>query len=203
VQSKLLLVALIVLSLACSALIGWICVLTGQPVGYAIAPVALFVLVLLGLWLFTLLRARMSANQLEKGLLAQAEAQARSARPDQKQQVVALQRDFENAVSDLKKSKLGRAGRDALYLLPWYAIIGPSGAGKTTALRHSGLRFPSMRSQDNFKVKGVGGTRNCDFWLTNDAVLLDTAGRWSTQQDDHHEWLGSCASTARKSRSTA
>ncbi|HET8934281.1 MAG TPA: type VI secretion system membrane subunit TssM [Polyangiales bacterium] len=189
-QSKVLIIALIVLSLACSALIGWICVLTGQPVAYAIAPVALFLLVLLVLFIFTRVSARMAANQLEKGLLAQADAQARSARPDQKQQVVALQRDFEKAVGDLKTSKLGRAGRDALYLLPWYAIIGPSGAGKTTALRHSGLRFPSTRGQDNFKVKGVGGTRNCDFWLTNDAVLLDTAGRWSTQQDDHHEWLG-------------
>ena len=189
-QSKVLLIALVVLSLACSALIGWICVLTGQPVLYAVAPVALFLVVLLALFIATRLSARMSANQLEKGLLAQAEAQARSARPDQKQQVVALSRDFENAVRDLKTSKLGRAGRDALYLLPWYAIIGPSGAGKTTALRHSGLRFPSTRGQDNFKVKGVGGTRNCDFWLTNDAVLLDTAGRWATQQDDHHEWLG-------------
>jgi type VI secretion system protein ImpL len=189
-QSKVLIIALVLLSLACSALIGWICVLTGQPVIYAVAPVALFLLVLLGLFIVTRVSARLSANQLEKGLLAQAEAQARSARPDQKQQVVALQNDFENAVRDLKTSKLGRAGRDALYLLPWYAIIGPSGAGKTTALRHSGLRFPSTRGQDNFKVKGVGGTRNCDFWLTNDAVLLDTAGRWSTQQDDHHEWLG-------------
>jgi type VI secretion system protein ImpL len=190
VQSKVLIIALVVLSFACSALIGWICMLTGQPVLYAIAPVALFAVALLTLFIITRVSARMSANQLEKGLMAQADAQARSARPDQKQQVVALQRDFEKAVGDLKASKLGRAGRDALYLLPWYAIIGPSGAGKTTALRHSGLRFPSTRGQDNFKVKGVGGTRNCDFWLTNDAVLLDTAGRWSTQQDDHHEWLG-------------
>jgi type VI secretion system protein ImpL len=189
-QSKVLIIALVVLSLACSALIGWICVLTEQSVLYAIAPVALFLLVLLVLFVVTRLNARRGANQLEKGLMAQAEAQARTARPDQKQQVVALQRDFEGAVRDLKTSKLGRAGRDALYLLPWYAIIGPSGAGKTTALRHSGLRFPSTRGQDNFKVKGVGGTRNCDFWLTNDAVLLDTAGRWATQQDDHHEWLG-------------
>jgi len=28
----------------------------------------------------------------------------------------------------------------------------------------------------------VGGTRNCDWWLSNDAVILDTAGRWATQE---------------------
>ena len=188
-QSKLLVIGLVVLSVACAGLIAWICVLTGQPVWYAAAPVLLFLFVLLALWAVSVLSARMGAARLEKGLMAQAEQQAKSARPDQKQHVVGLQRDFEKAVRELKGSRIGRAGRDALYLLPWYAIIGPSGAGKTTALRNSGLRFPNMRGGENVKVKGVGGTRNCDFWLTNDAVLLDTAGRWSTQEDDHHEWL--------------
>jgi type VI secretion system protein ImpL len=189
-QSKLLIAGLVVLSLACAGLIAWICVLTGQPVWYAAAPVLLFLLVLGTLWAVSAISAKMGAARLEKGLMQQAEQQAKSARPDQKQHVVGLQRDFEKAVRELKGSRIGRAGRDALYLLPWYAIIGPSGAGKTTALRNSGLRFPNMRGSENVKVKGVGGTRNCDFWLTNDAVLLDTAGRWSTQEDDHHEWLG-------------
>jgi type VI secretion system protein ImpL len=39
------------------------------------------------------------------------------------------------------------------------------------------------------KVRGVGGTRNCDWWMTNEAILLDTAGRWSTEDDDGEEWL--------------
>ena len=39
------------------------------------------------------------------------------------------------------------------------------------------------------KVRGVGGTRNCDWWMTNEAILLDTAGRWSTDEDDRDEWL--------------
>ena len=30
-------------------------------------------------------------------------------------------------------------------------------------------------------VHGVGGTRNCDWWFTDDAVLIDTAGRYTTQ----------------------
>ncbi len=65
-------------------------------------------------------------------------------------------------------------------------IIGPPGVGKTTALRSSGLPFPHAKGG---RVRGVGGTRNCDWWLTNDAVILDTAGRWATQEDDREEWL--------------
>src|SRR5690606_18662076 len=33
-------------------------------------------------------------------------------------------------------------------------------------------------------IRGVGGTRNCDWWFTDDAVLIDTAGRYTTQDSD-------------------
>ena len=67
-------------------------------------------------------------------------------------------------------------------------IVGPPGAGKTTALKHSGLVFP-YSSGSGGGVRGVGGTRNCDWWFTNEAILLDTAGRYTTEQDDRDEWL--------------
>ncbi|HET6371580.1 MAG TPA: type VI secretion system membrane subunit TssM, partial [Nitrospiria bacterium] len=38
--------------------------------------------------------------------------------------------------------------------------------------------------------QGVGGTRNCDWWFTSEAVLLDTAGRYVTEDDDRDEWFG-------------
>ena len=31
-------------------------------------------------------------------------------------------------------------------------------------------------------MRGVGGTRNCDWWFTDEAVLIDTAGRYTTQE---------------------
>jgi type VI protein secretion system component VasK len=31
-------------------------------------------------------------------------------------------------------------------------------------------------------LRGIGGTRNCDWWFTNEAVLLDTAGRYTTRR---------------------
>ena len=64
-------------------------------------------------------------------------------------------------------------GKD-LYKLPWYVIVGEPGSGKTEAVRHSNVGFPPGM-QDEFQ--GVGGTINMNWWFTNHAVLLDTAGR--------------------------
>lgn len=84
---------------------------------------------------------------------------------------------MQDALAKLKKS----GGSTYLYDLPWYIIIGPPGAGKTTALMHSGLEFPGTNKA---AVAGFGGTKNCDFWFSEDAVLIDTAGRYTTQDSD-------------------
>lgn len=153
----------------------------GALTGFAVAaPIVWFIL--------RRFRAQKGAKQLERALASQAKKQMLLTRPDLQKEVQQMQSEFEKAVFALKKSKLGNSGRDALYLLPWYSIIGPPGVGKTTALRHSGLKFPYL-SNTGGGIKGLGGTRNCDWWLTNQAVLIDTAGRWATQEEDHDEWL--------------
>ncbi|MEP1202118.1 type VI secretion system membrane subunit TssM [Tateyamaria sp.] len=102
-----------------------------------------------------------------------------------------LKGKMREALTALRKSKLGKR---SLYELPWYVIIGPPGAGKTTALVNSGLNFPLAKSTGKASIGGVGGTRNCDWWFTNDAVLIDTAGRYTTQDsgesEDNAGWLG-------------
>ena len=78
-----------------------------------------------------------------------------------------------------------RVGGSYLYELPWYMFIGAPGSGKTTALVNSGparSRWP--RRSGGASVRGVGGTRNCDWWFTDEAVLIDTAGRYTTQDSD-------------------
>ena len=65
--------------------------------------------------------------------------------------------------------------------LPWYVIIGPPGAGKTTILKNAGLEFPLAKTLGDDPISGVGGTRHCDWWFTEQAVLIDTAGRYTTQ----------------------
>jgi len=72
-------------------------------------------------------------------------------------------------------------------------IIGPPGVGKTTLLSNSNLRFPLADRFGREAVRGVGGTRNCDWWFAEEAVLLDTAGRYTTQESsreiDRSAWL--------------
>src|SRR4029077_16851493 len=55
---------------------------------------------------------------------------------------------------------------------------------KTTALINSGLKFPLSRGATPAAIAGVGGTRYCDWWFTEEAVLIDTAGRYTTQDSD-------------------
>ena len=85
------------------------------------------------------------------------------------------------ALALLKKAS---GSRGYLYEQPWYVIIGPPGAGKTTALLNAGLSFPLAAEMGQSAVAGVGGTRMCDWWFTENAVLIDTAGRYTTQDSD-------------------
>ena len=89
---------------------------------------------------------------------------------------------MKDALATLKTASGNKSGY--LYDLPWYVIIGPPGAGKTTALVNSGLKFPLARGATPAAVAGVGGTRYCDWWFTEEAVLIDTAGRYTTQDSD-------------------
>jgi len=93
-----------------------------------------------------------------------------------------LKEKMEDALATLKRTAKSSAG--ALYDLPWYLIIGPPGAGKTTALINSGLKFPLAADNAAKAIRGVGGTRYCDWWFTDAAVLIDTAGRYTTQDSD-------------------
>ena len=146
---------------------------------------AAVVLVVVIVFLVRWLRARMKAAAIERELLKQTPADD----PERRPEIVALRADMARAVGALKRGQSGlRGGRAALYRLPWYVIVGPSAAGKTTALERSGLSFVSSAAGAP-KIRGTAGTRNCDWWLSQEAILLDTAGRFATEDDDHAEWM--------------
>ncbi len=166
------------------------------PLAIAIAPTAAVLASVGGLFAFRKLKAHQAARELEKALAGQAQAHVSGARPDQQADIEAMQAEFNKAVASLKSSKLSRGGTDALSVLPWYVIIGPPGAGKSTALRNSGLQFPYLSARGG-GVRGVGGTRNCEWWLTNEAVILDTAGRYTTGDEDRDEWFSFLDTLAR------
>ncbi|WP_334190149.1 type VI secretion system membrane subunit TssM, partial [Noviherbaspirillum sp.] len=101
------------------------------------------------------------------------------------EKAAALLKTMKLGTADEEPSWLGRfAGRRYAYQLPWYLFIGAPGSGKTTALKHSGLQFPLADALGNEPLHGVGGTRNCEWWFTDRAVLIDTAGRYTTQDSD-------------------
>jgi len=128
-------------------------------------------LILLG-WAVAAFLRRRSAKAANDSIADQL-ASATGAQED----AVVSQR-MREAIGQFKASSGGQ--RDYLYSRPWYVIIGPPGSGKTTALLNSGLRFPFSDQS----LKGIGGTRNLDFWFADEAAIVDTAGRYTSQDSD-------------------
>ena len=73
---------------------------------------------------------------------------------------------FREGIQKLREAKVD------VYSLPWYVVVGEAGSGKTEAIRNSRLQFPL-----NDHMQGTGGTADMHWWITDEAVLLDTAGR--------------------------
>jgi type VI secretion system protein ImpL len=137
-------------------------------------------------WLIRAARRKRAAAQLSEAIVTaaqEADSKAQAARND----AAVLRKGMLEAINTIKTSKLGLTrGASALYELPWYMIIGNPAAGKSSAIKHSGLTFPIPGSK---AVQGVGGTRNCDWFFTTDGILLDTAGRYSVYEADRAEWF--------------
>src|SRR6187549_2831394 len=160
-----------------------------RPFEPAVARLILIALVI-AIWFGAALLRRLRAMRVSDKLVAAVVSQSRSADVAPSSEALKLRERFEEAVATLKKQR--RSGR-SLYDLPWYVIIGAPGSGKTTALVNSGLKFPLARGATPAAIAGVGGTRYCDWWFTEEAVLIDTAGRYTTQDSnskaDQQSWV--------------
>lgn len=156
------------------------------------------IVIILGYLVYLLIkkmRAKKNARMLEGFLNQQANDQMLNARPDVQDELAAIKEKLNRAMQVLRHSRIarGKRGAEALYVLPWYMIIGPSASGKSTAIRNSGLHFPPVDpdAEDPGRIKGMGGTRNCDWWFSNEGIILDTAGRYTLSanvQEDREEW---------------
>ncbi|PVZ67676.1 type VI secretion system membrane subunit TssM [Pelagibaculum spongiae] len=164
------------------------------PLGSVTARlVVIFVFVLI--WLLYIIwkmaRQKKQDQEIEQGLMQQP-APTNDKKSISDDEVSVLKERFSEGIAVLKKHS--RKGGKSLVDLPLYIIIGPPGSGKTTSLASSGLNFPLAEETGQQSIRGIGGTRNCDWWFTDDAVLLDTAGRYVTQDSnseaDSAAWKG-------------
>ena len=147
----------------------------------AIGGLVLIVLLVVGIYFLWKFIEKRRGGKLENELGNQ-EAQAKQQQRQQaKMAVQDIRQRWADTISTLKASKV------KIYDLPWFLLIGEPQSGKTTTLRESGLDFPLGKDA----LSGAGGTVNCDWWFTNEAVILDTAGRFTMPVDtapDRQEW---------------
>jgi type VI secretion system protein ImpL len=193
--------------LALSALLWWAGPLMGfgeaRPLEPAWVRLIGVVLLLGGLalsWAYKTRKRHRANAELVRALSQSAVAAQR--------EVEAITQRFDQAMTILSQTPSGQqrsrfARGQMLYELPWYVFVGAPGSGKTTALLNAGLTFPLAEKMGAGGIQGVGGTRHCDWWFTDEAVLIDTAGRYTTQDSDRvvdaRAWAGFLA-LLRKSR---
>jgi len=143
--------------------------------------------VFLGLLFVQKLLARKREQKFVSQIIEQDNAALKLKGQKDRQVSKEMQGKWKDAMESLKKSHLKKQG-NPLYVLPWYMIIGKSGTGKTTAIKSADL---SSSFAEVSSVSGISGTRNCDWWFFEQAILIDTAGRYAVRVDeerDKDEW---------------
>jgi len=137
-----------------------------EPLWYTLGAVAAVLLVMGIVWLVYRIRARLLERRLTDGLAGR-----------EGEDLARIRKDMLDALGLLKRAG---HGRNAIYELPWFLVTGRPAAGKTVAIKNSGLGLPVKKDW----VKGVGGTYTCDWFFTNDMIFLDTPGKWVTEGAD-------------------
>ena len=109
----------------------------------------------------------------------------RGERPIAAERLAEIKRIATIAIAQLKARRIGRweiallfQPRRYLYTLPWYIVLGSQGAGKTSVLRQASLTFP-LDERIQSILAPAGRDAMPGWWVTNDAVLIDTAGYYS------------------------
>ena len=154
--------------------------------------VALFLLLLvaglvIGGVLLWKLWAKRREQRFVQEVLDQDESRMKAMSAKERDDQHELQERWKEAVGTLRKSHLKKQG-NPLYVLPWYLVVGESGSGKTTSLSSAKLASPFA---DTARTSGISGTRNCDWWFLENAIVVDTAGRYTIPvngEPDKEEW---------------
>ena len=131
--------------------------------------------------------AKRREEKFVQEVIEQDESNIKTLSGKEKDDLKDLQNRWKEAVDALRKSHLRKYG-NPLYVLPWYLVLGESGSGKTTAITSARLSSPFAEVS---RTSGLSGTKNCDWWFFEQAIILDTAGRYAIPIDegrDKEEW---------------
>lgn len=96
----------------------------------------------------------------------------------------------EEVVQWLKNTKLAsKSAEKVIYQLPWFFVLGATSSGKTSLILNSGLDIQALPSQQNLGQNLFRPTNSCEWYVSNSAIFIDTAGRYLNEGTDHEEWL--------------
>ncbi len=141
----------------------------------------------IGLLFLRKLWLRRKEEKFVQQVIEQDESNLKALSGKEKDDLKELQNRWKEAVDALRRSHLRKYG-NPLYVLPWYMVIGESGSGKTTAITSARLSSPFAEVS---RTSGLSGTKNVDWWFFEQAIILDTAGRYAIPIDegrDKEEW---------------
>ncbi|QCP54387.1 type VI secretion system membrane subunit TssM [Trinickia violacea] len=148
-----------------------------------VIAIAIMLFVFAVYWLFRLWQEMKSNRSLVERMLTFGGKKEPSPAEAQLREVNAI---VSGALARLKAMRTGARGigrlfqgKRYLYELPWYIALGSKSSGKTSALLNAGLAFPVAEQMLRAAGATERPTANVDWWLSNDAVLIDTAGRYT------------------------
>ncbi len=74
-----------------------------------------------------------------------------------------------------------RIGRQYIYQIPWYLVLGTEGSGKDKALQHAGLDFYHSLHHINCLSPEDKPENHCEWYLTPRGVLVSPSSEYLAQ----------------------
>jgi len=93
--------------------------------------------------------------------------------------IALITQSFNNCLKIMRTKWTGEEkGMRSLYALPWYLVIGPSKAGKSTLISDADLNFPLAHLLNETQDKSAQTQELPQYWVSNEGLLFDIPGRW-------------------------